>query len=469
MSIYSAADYYRRGLAYGQQGDNASAIAEFDQAIRLNDPDYNAKAYYMRGVAYAQQGDSNRAIADFSQSLTFDDSDYNAKAYYLRGSEYLNNGDSNRAIADLSQAIMLDSNNAAAYHDRAIAYLDEGDYDSAKADFDQSIRLDPEDAATYCNRGVLYMKKGDYDLAIADCEAALRIKPNNAKAKKILEAVRQKQYENKEYHEEQVQEESCDSYKEQVQEEPKEPEEQVRERKYKHRQQKGLCGYCGGQIGGIFSKKCKFCKQPRVEWSCALKDKVIGRPQINSIVPFGNYNWRVLDVQNDKVLILSDKIIGVMPYHRVEKDITWEKCSLRKYLNGTFYRTFKSNDRARVVETRVKNYNSPWYGIRGGSDTTDRIFLLSTYEVIKYFGDSGRLKKGERNNESWVSDRYDYERVAYIAKDTKKGWWLRSPGNRNFSAAFVSDLGWIQLTGYTVNCYDNGNCGGVRPALWLEL
>jgi tetratricopeptide (TPR) repeat protein len=50
-----AVDYYNRGLAYRNKGDYDRAIADYNQAIRL-DPKY-AAAYNNRGRAYADKGD----------------------------------------------------------------------------------------------------------------------------------------------------------------------------------------------------------------------------------------------------------------------------------------------------------------------------------------------------------------------------------------------------------------------------
>src|SRR6516165_1397499 len=62
--------YYNRGLAYQEKGDNDRAIADYDQAIRL-DPKY-AFAYNGRGNAYKAKGDNDRAIADYDQAIRLD-------------------------------------------------------------------------------------------------------------------------------------------------------------------------------------------------------------------------------------------------------------------------------------------------------------------------------------------------------------------------------------------------------------
>lgn len=40
--------------------------------------------------------------------------------------------------------------------------------------------------------------------------------------------------------------------------------------------------------------------------------------------------WIVLEIQNDKALLLSKFIIDCKSYHNEQLDITWENCDLRK-------------------------------------------------------------------------------------------------------------------------------------------
>src|SRR5579883_713011 len=63
----SAVAYRVRGMARRDKGDLDRAVADFDQAIRL-DPK-NTNAYITRGIAWATEGDLDRAIADNSQVI----------------------------------------------------------------------------------------------------------------------------------------------------------------------------------------------------------------------------------------------------------------------------------------------------------------------------------------------------------------------------------------------------------------
>ncbi|MDR0219987.1 MAG: tetratricopeptide repeat protein [Lachnospiraceae bacterium] len=214
-----------------------------------------------------------------------------------------------------------------------------------------------------------------------------------------------------------------------------------------------------------------------------------------SIVTFGGYEWRVLEVSGGKALLLAEYVVEHRAYHDEFADTTWAECALRGYLNGEFLERFDEGERARVAETRVVNDNNPWkktmaagivvYGdTPGGEDTTDRVFLLSLAEVARYFGDSGQLAITPDTMsellQDFIDDEYNGARVAYDLEDgAASWWWLRSPGGVwSLAAAYVHDDGRLDIGGAAV--YGGGDTdeegrvihsedGGVRPALWLIL
>ncbi len=218
-------------------------------------------------------------------------------------------------------------------------------------------------------------------------------------------------------------------------------------------------------------------------------------------IRFGAYDWYVLDKRQDRMLILTEKVVEQRAYHGRETEITWETCDLRRYLNGAFYQSFPASDRAGILEVRNETCANPWYGTDGGAPTVDRIFLLSIEEVVRYFGDSGQLATRNRNPGwawckdaylPWVDDAYNLARRAVDDAGTVRFWRLRSPGaNRRYVAAVTGfcadgfDQGGIDVGGCGAfseghfrfdgcgalsNCPpDEHNLNGVRPALWLRI
>lgn len=197
--------------------------------------------------------------------------------------------------------------------------------------------------------------------------------------------------------------------------------------------------------------------------------------KIGTIIAFGPYNWRVLEVQEDKALIITEKIIDQRPYHDVYKPITWAECSLREYLNGAFYDAFTDKEKASIVPVLNKNPDNPWFGTLGGCDTEDKIFIPSLEELAcKYFGDSSALLNNPRKNQRYWYERKDVNNSHRIAKDeTKQYWWywIRTPGRFSVKAVYVFPDGNIGIHGNNIkigNVADGFCAGGVRPMLWLK-
>ena len=95
--------------------------------------------------------------------------------------------------------------------------------------------------------------------------------------------------------------------------------------------------------------------------------------------------WISLEKENGKIFLLSKYAIDCKSYNETQKDdITWEKCSLREYLNKTFYdNAFSSSEKELILTTDVVNNDIEKYGTKSGNDTKDKIYLLSVDEVKK--------------------------------------------------------------------------------------
>ena len=100
--------YTNRGIAYGAKGEPDRAIADYDQAIRLN-PNF-AMAFYNRGIAYYFQKDFDRAIADYDQAIQFDAN--NGHAYNNRALAKRAKGDSTGSDTDIAKAKQLNSSSS---------------------------------------------------------------------------------------------------------------------------------------------------------------------------------------------------------------------------------------------------------------------------------------------------------------------------------------------------------------------
>ena len=208
---------------------------------------------------------------------------------------------------------------------------------------------------------------------------------------------------------------------------------------------------------------------------------------VGDIIKFGGYDWRVLNVQDGRILIITEGIIQHRDYNNNKFDtVTWADCELRQYLNEAFYNSFNDEDRAKIIQMTNRNPDNPWYGTDGGEDTQDHIFPLSIEECVKYFGDSRQLSNQPIGDTRYgwlaetplwyIHDEYDDNRKAGYADGVENygeefgAWWLRTPGwNGALPAgtAFVGYVGSIEVGG-NFSGDALASVGGVRPALWLR-
>ena len=136
------AAYYNRGNAHSAKGDFAAAIADYDEAIKL-DPK-NASALTNRGTAHSEKGDADAALADFDEAIKRNPR--YASAYFNRANGYAARADADRAIADYTSSIRYDRRNVNAYIARGALYLAGGAVPKARADMTLAARLDRKNA-----------------------------------------------------------------------------------------------------------------------------------------------------------------------------------------------------------------------------------------------------------------------------------------------------------------------------------
>ena len=155
--------------------------------------------------------------------------------------------------------------------------------------------------------------------------------------------------------------------------------------------------------------------------------------------------WIVLEKSNNRALLLSKYVLTSHEYNYDNVDITWENCTMRKWLNSEYINTiFSKKEQGSILITDVINNDNVQFGTNGGNNTKDKLFLLSIDEVKKYFST-------------------DNQRVATNKGGMSRIWWLRSPGKPQFRAAYVNDDSYLYDYGFTV---DVGF--GVRPAMWVR-
>lgn len=202
--------------------------------------------------------------------------------------------------------------------------------------------------------------------------------------------------------------------------------------------------------------------------------------------------WRVLNKDNNDVFLLSDIALDDQRYNEKWATITWEKSSMRSWINGykasenqpeidysnkNFIDTaFSTAQKNAIKTTKVENRNNIHYGSagQGGNDTSDKIFLLSEREVYntddakKY----GFVLDGEVYDEArrCKCSTYAYAMGTWrnIEDSECNGnalWFLRSPGGSCYGdVTAVYDFGRVNSGGTSIFSDHS-----VRPAIHLDL
>ncbi len=225
--------------------------------------------------------------------------------------------------------------------------------------------------------------------------------------------------------------------------------------------------------------------------------------KVGDVIKFGNYEqdgntangkeeieWQVLKVESDKVLVVSKYALDRQRYNNEDTDVTWETCTLRKWLNNDFKNAaFTATEQAKIPTVTIENKDNPKWGTEGGNNTNDQIFCLSLEEMESYFGNyswyDSKLMYGYNQNLICTPTRYAENNGVLVYPITEsdynsdlkdKGytsdvigrcgsyWWLRSPGVLSTTVCSVVNCG---IAGAF---YDYGVHNGsfaVRPALYI--
>ena len=191
---------------------------------------------------------------------------------------------------------------------------------------------------------------------------------------------------------------------------------------------------------------------------------------------FGNFtsgdtivslDWRVLSVDetNNRALLVTEKaVVKEMAYHNPsdssQRSNKWLTSDVKPFLNGTgdnqFLKGFTAEEKARILKVKIDNATGTKDSDSSAqsknsseivdSSGEDYFFLLSVADANVYFKDDGdRVCRSLTNNDQC-------------------NWWLRSPGNYDYKAAFVGGGGYVSDFGHFVYL-----TLAIRPAVWIDL
>ncbi len=170
--------------------------------------------------------------------------------------------------------------------------------------------------------------------------------------------------------------------------------------------------------------------------------------------------WKILEVEDERVLIISKYALDCQPYNTSKANVTWETCTLRQWLNNEFYNTaFSEAENIWIPTTTVPADQNPDCDTTSGNATEDKIFLLSIKEAEKYVtaNNSDSKTHGKPTAYALANSTDPLRSRDYC-------WcWLRSSGQLQSYASSIWNSH-IDTAGNSVDIDDHA----VLPAMWIK-
>ena len=159
----------------------------------------------------------------------------------------------------------------------------------------------------------------------------------------------------------------------------------------------------------------------------------------SSVINYGGLDCIVLDVEQDKILVLAKESIGNMPFDEGNSN-NFLKGTLCKYLNGEFIKKLKANgaDTSALIPTTIDLTSDD--GLKDYGETTQKIFLLTCDMYRKY-----RSVIPNLDDWWWLATAYSTESNGYAHSARA----VISVGSLNYISAYIGGI-------------------GVRPAFYLK-
>ncbi|MBR4541616.1 MAG: YARHG domain-containing protein, partial [Lachnospiraceae bacterium] len=211
---------------------------------------------------------------------------------------------------------------------------------------------------------------------------------------------------------------------------------------------------------------------------------ITGKETPWEVVTFGRYEqdndltngpepieWYVLTNKFGKMLLLSKYGLDGKQYNETVGDVTWDNCTLRKWLNEEFYNiSFNQTEKGIILSTKLPSATNLYYGTYGGKETDDKVFLLSYEDCVNY--EYGFIGNSDKSDPALICYPTLYAMANGVERPIDKveagldscTWWIRSPGSHLERVCTGEPGGFVMYVGY----YANSN-NAVRPALVIDI
>lgn len=182
--------------------------------------------------------------------------------------------------------------------------------------------------------------------------------------------------------------------------------------------------------------------------------------------------WEVLEIKDGRAFLVSKYCLDCQPYDIGMAGMTWETCSLRKWLNESFLNeAFNSQEQSVILNSELSTTGSDMtYGDNGEQivvpydvNTVDKVFILSIEEYNNYY------TYNRDNPEATASAPTEFAIAngVYVSSATLQGityaqYWLRD--SHSVGAAFTTIYGV-----HDTYKHQSHSLTAVRPAVWVTV
>ena len=175
--------------------------------------------------------------------------------------------------------------------------------------------------------------------------------------------------------------------------------------------------------------------------------------------------WRIIEINDDEIMLISDKLLDCVPYNRVSEAVNWQDSYLREFLNEEFYdRAFSVKEKEAIIEKKIRNDPNRSYNTDCGNTTADKVFVLSSEEVYMdtkaarhgfypYTGVDDPAKRFRPTMYAMARGTWYSPVEAYRGNGF---WFMRTNGYSGSSVTYICDMGYIYEHGTDVSCADSG-------------
>lgn len=174
--------YYFDGTSYLQEGDNLSALSNFNKCLQL-DP-YNSYALVNRANAKENLKDFAGSVYDTNEALKVNPNNF--YAHLNQGCDHYTYSNYVEAINSYNAALKVDPTNRLALNMRAKCFEAINEKNNALADYCLVSNFYPDDYSAYLKRGILLADMQQFHDAVQALENASVLCPKDEEHKKDL-------------------------------------------------------------------------------------------------------------------------------------------------------------------------------------------------------------------------------------------------------------------------------------------